>query len=121
MCDGTNGTPDLRDRFIYGCSGGENPGATGGANTYRLTVSQLPAHTHGVGSYAIEEEGVAASSAEKVYYEFGIGHRCDNRKGFCNNCGGHTHTISGNSGSRGGGAEIDNRPTYYKLAFIMRL
>lgn len=30
LCDGTNGTPDLRDRFIYGVHNGENPGATGG-------------------------------------------------------------------------------------------
>ena len=31
LCNGTNGTPDLRDRFVYGVSNGENPGATGGS------------------------------------------------------------------------------------------
>jgi prepilin-type N-terminal cleavage/methylation domain-containing protein len=34
LCDGTNGTPDLRGRFILGVSSGENPGATGGSSTH---------------------------------------------------------------------------------------
>lgn len=34
LCDGTNGTPDLRDRFILGAHAGDNPGATGGSNTH---------------------------------------------------------------------------------------
>ena len=36
LCDGTAGTPDLRDRFVYGSSAGVDPGGTGGA----------PTHTH---------------------------------------------------------------------------
>lgn len=31
LCDGTNNTPDLRDRFIVGAGNGLNPDATGGA------------------------------------------------------------------------------------------
>ncbi|MCZ7591632.1 MAG: hypothetical protein M5U15_05540 [Kiritimatiellae bacterium] len=46
LCDGANGTPDLRNRFIYGASASVPPGTTGGANAYSLTVAQLPAHTH---------------------------------------------------------------------------
>jgi len=34
LCDGTNGTPDLRDRFITGAANGANPGTTGGSNTH---------------------------------------------------------------------------------------
>ncbi|MBI4717017.1 MAG: tail fiber protein [Planctomycetes bacterium] len=30
LCDGANGTPDLRDRFVYGISASEEPGSTGG-------------------------------------------------------------------------------------------
>ena len=48
MCDGTNGTPDLRDRFILGVSSGENPGETGGSNFITLTVDNLPPHTHSI-------------------------------------------------------------------------
>lgn len=34
LCDGLNGTPDLRSRFIKGAAAGANPGATGGAATH---------------------------------------------------------------------------------------
>lgn len=45
LCDGSNGTPDLRDRFVYGCSAGQEPGPTGGAASHSHTVS---AHAHSV-------------------------------------------------------------------------
>ncbi len=34
LCDGTLGTPDLRDRFIYGWTAGVDPGGTGGVTTH---------------------------------------------------------------------------------------
>ncbi|HMP75133.1 MAG TPA: hypothetical protein PKE12_02440 [Kiritimatiellia bacterium] len=46
LCDGSNGTPDLRTKFVYGSSDAVTPGTTGGANAYYLTAAQLPAHTH---------------------------------------------------------------------------
>jgi hypothetical protein len=48
LCDGTNGTPDLRDRFIYGWSDGVNPGGTGGStsHTHEAGTYEAPAHTH---------------------------------------------------------------------------
>ena len=46
LCDGTRGTPDLRDRFILGVSASEDPGGTGGSHTKTLSTSNLPAHTH---------------------------------------------------------------------------
>jgi prepilin-type N-terminal cleavage/methylation domain-containing protein len=39
LCDGTNGTPDLRGRFVMGVSSGENPGATGGSTTHTHTAT----------------------------------------------------------------------------------
>lgn len=47
VCDGTNGTPDMRDRFPMG-SGGSVPGAgfQGGSNNMQLTTNQLPYHNH---------------------------------------------------------------------------
>ena len=50
LCDGTNGTPDLRDRFIKGAGAAENPGATGGSAT----------HSHGVGTFATSAHAGAA-------------------------------------------------------------
>ena len=38
-----------------------------------------------------------------------------------NAVGAHNHTFSVTSGNTGSGAAIDNRPAYYKLAFIMKL
>lgn len=58
LCDGTEGTPDLRDQFIVGgggalpTSGGSFTGDTASATTgvisapVALTVDQLPAHHH---------------------------------------------------------------------------
>ncbi len=46
LCDGSNGTPDLRDRFIVGAGGSYNVGNTGGSDTVRLTTSQVPSHNH---------------------------------------------------------------------------
>lgn len=34
ICNGTNGSPDLRDKFILGASEGEEPGMVGGNNTH---------------------------------------------------------------------------------------
>jgi len=34
LCDGNNGTPDLRDRFIIGAGSTYAPDDTGGANTH---------------------------------------------------------------------------------------
>ena len=38
LCDGTNGTPDLRDKFIIAAGGTYSPGATGGSATHTHTV-----------------------------------------------------------------------------------
>jgi hypothetical protein len=51
LCDGANGTPDLRGKFIVGAgSAGAQyaVGATGGADTVALTAAQMPAHNHAV-------------------------------------------------------------------------
>ena len=43
ICDGTNGTPNLLDRFILASS---YAGGTGGNSQITLSVSQLPPHRH---------------------------------------------------------------------------
>ena len=95
LCDGTNSTPDLRDRFIVSSGSVYSIGDTGGANSVTLTVDQIPAHTHtaytdGTGSPA---GGVAKASL-------------------------NGSTVS--TGSTGGGQSHENRPPYYALAFIMK-
>ena len=51
LCDGDNGTPDLRDRFIVGAGDTYAIGDTGGADTNDLS------HTHGPGTLATDSDG----------------------------------------------------------------
>ncbi|MBA7685416.1 hypothetical protein ES703_93840 [subsurface metagenome] len=39
LCDGTNGTPDLRDRFIIGAGSTYNPDDTGGSLAHNHTFT----------------------------------------------------------------------------------
>ena len=51
LCDGTNRTPDLRDRFVVGAGGEYAFGATGGEKEVKLEATQIGNHYHAVGSY----------------------------------------------------------------------
>jgi len=64
QCDGTNGTPDLRDRFIKEVpDAGTNPGITGGTTDETLTLSQIQAHAHvSTSTSSTHRHGVELSS-----------------------------------------------------------
>lgn len=47
ICDGTNGTPDLRNRFVVGAGDSFDPDDTGGATTHDHDFTS-DGHTHGV-------------------------------------------------------------------------
>lgn len=46
ICDGTNGTPDLRDRFIVGAGKKYKINSIGGKETHSLTMDEIPTHKH---------------------------------------------------------------------------
>lgn len=96
LCDGTNGTPDLRDRFVVGAGSTYAVGTTGGEATHTLTTDEMPAHAH---SYSGISEGGGTIAAEPSPY------------------GSYPKT----TGSAGGGEAHENRPPFYALAYIMRL
>ena len=57
LCDGSNSTPDLRDRFIVGAGSTYASGSTGGSTTHDhggttnphiLTIDQIPYHSHSI-------------------------------------------------------------------------
>lgn len=46
LCDGNNGTPDLRNRFVMGAGDAYDVGATGGESFVTLTTHEIPSHKH---------------------------------------------------------------------------
>ena len=46
LCNGSNSTPDLRDRFVVGAGSSYSVGATGGSANVTLSTSQIPSHAH---------------------------------------------------------------------------
>ncbi|PCH69384.1 MAG: hypothetical protein COC06_07500 [Bacteroidales bacterium] len=46
LCDGTNDTPNLQNRFIMGASNESPIGTTGGAKEVTLATDQMPKHAH---------------------------------------------------------------------------
>ena len=48
ICDGTNGTPDMRDKFIVGASNNRDINVTGGHATTSISLEGLE-HYHGIG------------------------------------------------------------------------
>lgn len=70
ICDGTNGTPDLTDRFIVGAGDSYDPGDTGGSDSVNLQhnhsgfVGYESSHTHADGTYATDNEAAHHHSAD---------------------------------------------------------
>lgn len=100
LCNGQNGTPDLRNRFIVGAGDEYSVGDTGGSNTVALTVDQIPQHNHSY-SYHTTMDRVAGSSSQNKYNVGSL----------------ESHT----TGNAGGGQAHENRPPYYALCFIMKV
>lgn len=46
LCDGANGTPDLRNKFVAGAGDEYEVGDEGGEDAVKLEQENLPAHTH---------------------------------------------------------------------------
>lgn len=115
LCDGTNNTPDLRNRFIYGATGATT-GNTGGSATsgFTLSTSQVPPHTHSLGGYN----------------NHGFNNTCDSGSGVSCPDGWNWGTLTTDNGKVGsnnnGGSGTDPvsfsiMPPYYTLAYIMKI
>ena len=126
LCNGTNSTPDLRDRFVVGAGNNYAVGATGGSETVTLSTSQIPSHSHDQGTLVTIQSG---NHQHSYTYPSGMS-TFDNDEDYAaytgtasadtSISGNHTHTISGNTGSTGGGTSHENRPPYYALCYIMK-
>jgi microcystin-dependent protein len=118
LCNGSNGTPDLRDRFVVGAGSGYSVGATGGADSVTLTTAQMPQHNHGIndpGHFHTTNNYVARSNYAEPR-NFGVG-----TDGNLNSTGDtNTKTTGITIQNEGSGNSHENRPPYYALCYIMK-
>lgn len=145
LCDGTNLTPDLRDKFVVGATSSYAVGATGGQNA----ITKVPVHTHNVSGNtnstgAHTHTGTTANVGNHTHgipSTTGYTQQSTNSHKFVKNGAGlgvtsgaggshshtfttninsnHSHTLSGIADSAGD-ASVDTRPPYYALCFIMK-
>ena len=134
LCDGTNGTPDLRDKFIVGASGGPGdahsyPGlslfAPGGfrdvfipQHTHSVTIASGGGHNHTYNTRPLQDlrsYGDADTNTASQSYSAAT----------TTGTGNHTHT--GTAANNTGGAAITNEqrsnrnlPPYIALTFIIK-
>jgi microcystin-dependent protein len=109
LCNGENGTPDLRDRFIVGSGANYAVGSTGGANTVTLTPGNLPAYT------VLNTTVAFANSGQNVLTQ---GLQSNVRIRNTGPAQPHSHPLEARL-PPGGLQPLENRPPYYALAFIM--
>jgi len=137
LCDGTNGTPDLRDKFVVGAGNTYAVGTTGGASTHThanagtatlsgnvgattLSTTQMPNHDHGqryrTSGTSVDGSGSASSG--------GVNPTIWQQNLTTGTTGGgqsHTHSISGSASLAGNTGSASSLPPYYALAYIMYL
>ena len=68
LCNGSNGTPDLRDRFIVGAGNTYSPGNIGGSESVALTTNQMPAHSHELNLSGLRTSSASSSSGGGGYF-----------------------------------------------------
>jgi microcystin-dependent protein len=116
LCDGSNGTPNLTDRFIVGAGSTYAVNATGGATSVTLVTANMPAHTHTATvtdnghSHTMGGYGSVGSGISGTTYIIGSG---------TNPPLGYTGIQVSNS-SVGSGTSFNILPTYYALAYIQK-
>lgn len=122
LCDGTNGTPDLRNRFVVGAVGagaGYAPGDTGGSanavvvsHTHTATsVVTDPSHNHAITGYADN----FGSGDGPLRTSLG-----SNSGTLFTNTSSTGVTVATTVASAGSSGTNANLPPYYALCYIMK-
>ena len=118
ICDGQNGTPDLRGRFILASGKGKHLtnrslNQTSGAENVTLTAAQMPHHNHETLYYNIHDANTNISwkgSQNNHVDNPGARYPHNGIKGFRSKT---THAGSNHA--------HNNMPPYYVLTYIMKL
>ena len=102
LCDGNNGTPDLRDRFVLGAGHNYAVDSTGGESEHILTIEEMPSHSHKYISPIKGRDGLSSGShyGNETYRNPSLD-------------GDESNTV-------GGSQPHNNMPPYYALCYIMR-
>jgi microcystin-dependent protein len=121
ICDGTNDTPDLRNKFIVGAGSTYNIGATGGSanavlvshtHTATTTVTD-PGHTHKTNFNNL-------NGKDFDYFNQGAGYISNIDSGTLTGSNTTGITVATSLSTEGASATNANLPPYYALAYIMK-
>ena len=120
LCDGNNGTPDLRGRFILGISNIHLLNQIGGEENHLLTLSEMPSHNHfGVTDYSGDHQHLTGSITPGPHMKGGDGYQFATANQYTGIAGNHFHNV--NIGFSGGNQPHNTMPPFYALAYIMRI
>ena len=124
LCDGSNGTPNLTDKFIIGAGSTYAVNGTGGVSSVTLTTNNMPAHTH---TATVTDPGhthVIATPVTGLTSGGASGWQGTNTGNSYTQSSSSTNTattgISVSNASAGSGTSFSVLNPYYALAFIQK-
>jgi hypothetical protein len=133
LCNGSNGTPDLRNRFVIGAGSTYSVAANGGSkdaivvsHTHSLTATTGSggSHSHLTGTNTqLDPFGVPVARYGYADTWVNVAGANGSVAGYDTNtstAAAHTHTVSGTTDSTGSSGTDANLPPYYALCYIMK-
>lgn len=127
LCNGSNGTPDLRNRFIVGAGSTYALGAVGGADSVTLTNTQVGSHYHATGYHNNNNTGrwLSTAGTTKNYSladgTTGAFWNGSGGGGYSGQSTGSLNLITSLAVSTAASSAHENRPPYYALYYIMKI
>jgi hypothetical protein len=126
LCDGTNNTPDLRNRFVIGAGSTYVVGATGGSadaivvdHTHDLTAAFTDTHAMS-GTFTASKPPAATGVFSVVGGQGGGADGGQSTASLYTLSDSHNHGLTGSTDSTGSSASDANLPPYYALCYIMK-